>query len=174
MEQLIMTLCWRDKTWTVWSGSTYTYCTVFILNTSIVIYMELSKISVGNVFSQAALTLPLLCIRTFSCFDFQWGGLWKSTKLCSPFSSLLPSNYERKEKNMFTMLSHSPFLSPFPSASWQLIINPSQPGGRASQGCRFSPTKIVLSLKKKKNPQLPWGWRRGKRRKNREGKDEQE
>lgn len=72
-------------------------------------------------------------------------------------------------------------LSPSLFASWQHIINPSQPGGRASQGCCFSPKKILIRKKERERERKilqrsctvggRWG---GRERKREVEKDKQE
>lgn len=71
-------------------------------------------------------------------------------------------------------------LSPSLFASWQHIINPSQPGGRASQGCCFSPKTFLLEKKRERERKIlqrsctvggRWG---GRERKREVEKDEQD
>lgn len=133
--------------------------------------------SAENVFNQAA---PPLCMGMFSCFDFQWEGLWKSIQLCSLFSTLLPSNYGGKEENMFTMLSYS--------FSFSLPLHKLTAHHKSISAWRKSISRLPLLSYKKKNvllfkkktkrktPELRWGGRKSRRRRWRreEGKEQQE
>lgn len=96
--------------------------------------------SAENVFNQAA---PPLCMGMFSCFDFQWEGLWKSIQLCSLFSTLLPSNYGGKEENMFTMLSYS--------FSFSLPLHKLTAHHKSISAWRKSISRLPLLSYKKKN-----------------------